>query len=158
MSGKEWGLVFLAEVMANPILLAISLIVGAAVLIISYVTLAVLGLVTAVLFALVGLGLVYLIGKVSSGTLKSHWYIMLIVPLGFVVGLIADRMPLGLSLVPMVSQQYMLMQNDIAGSGAVWVSGTTLVAVAALMVAVLALLMTVKGKKKGFNKLVSKLF
>jgi len=153
LAAKSWGLVFLAEIVANPILLAVSCIAGAILFIISYVTLLLLGLVTAVIFALVGLGLVWLIGKVSAATLSKHWYIMLIVPGAFLIGLAADRMPLGLSMISTVNRMYMLSPNAVSGGEGASLFGPYVVATMALIMAVFALLLQVTGKKSYWRKL-----
>jgi hypothetical protein len=153
LAAKSLGLVFLAQIMANPILLAVSLIAGAVLFIVSYVTLMILGLVTAVLFAMVGLGLVWLIGRVSSETLRTHWYIMLIVPAAFLIGLVADRVPMGLSMIPIINQNYILAPNAVTGGESASLFGPYVVATLALMMAVLALLLQVSGKKNYMRKL-----
>jgi hypothetical protein len=153
LSAKGWGLVFLAQIMANPILLAVSCIAGSILFIVSYVTLLLLGLVTAVLFALVGLALVWLIGKVSAETLRTHWYIMLIVPGAFLIGLAADRIPLGLSMIPLVNQNYLLAPNAVTGGEGSSLFGPYVVATLALLMAAFALLLQVTGKKNYWRKL-----
>ena len=91
MSSKEWMTVGLAAVFANPILLAIVLILGAVAFFTIYLTLAVLGLVSAVIYALFGLCLVWLVGVFSKSFLAKYWQIILIVPLLFALGYVADH-------------------------------------------------------------------
>lgn len=149
MSVKEWGLTFLAQILASPILLAVSLITVAVLFIIAYATLVVFGLVSAVLYGAGGLILIWIIGSASPQTLSDHWYIVLIVPALFIFGLISDRVSsLGLSLVPTIEQGLTLSYNDVATGASVVVYGPYMVAVLSLVASIIALISTILLKRK----------
>ena len=155
MSAKEWGLVGLASILASPLLLGVSLVVVAVLFIVSIATLALLGLISAVILAAVGLGIVWLMGRVTSmAWVGRHWYLALGIVLGFfAVGWLSDHVAgFGLSLIPMVRQNFVLSQNALFGADAT-VSGAILISIISLFVAVLALMLSMKKTKMYLHKI-----
>lgn len=145
LSAKEWGLTFLASVLASPLLLALSLIAVAIIFIVGYITLAIFGLVSAVIYAAFGLGVIWLIGMVDKVALKKYPWIIAIVPILFVFGYIADHLPnLGLSLIPAINQSYVIGRQNIYDGDAVLLFGPYVVAVIAIVMAAVSLILSVK--------------
>jgi hypothetical protein len=120
VSAKQWGLVLFAEALANPILLAIGLIGVAIAFVVGYVVLLALGWVSAVLYGALALGLVCLIGKLSGSFLKSHWYIIAIIPVMAVIGYCSDHVR-SLSMIAPAqwissNPEFALQQASLEGS------------------------------------------
>jgi len=128
----------LGLVMANPIVIAIILIVLAVLFIFFYVTLAVLGLLTAAIFFVAGLGLVFIVASKSPDTIKAHPIIFFFTPIGLgLFGVLSDKIPAmsGLSLT-----------SDIVGSA------TSPIGVAFLFVIIALVMLLVAYKAKGRRK------
>jgi len=128
----------LGLVMANPIVIAIILIVLAVLFIFFYVTLAVLGLLTAAIFFVAGLGLVFIVASKSPDTIKEHPIIFFFTPIGLgLFGVLSDKIPAmsGLSLT-----------SDIVGSA------TSPIGVAFLFVIIALVMLLVAYKAKGRRK------
>ena len=128
----------LGLLMANPIVIAIILIVLAVLFIFFYVTLAVLGLLTAAIFFVAGLGLVFIVASKSPDTIKAHPIIFFFTPIGLgLFGVLSDKIPAmsGLSLT-----------SDIVGSA------TSPIGVAFLFVLIALVMLLVAYKAKGRRK------
>jgi len=128
----------LGLLMANPIVIAIILIVLAVLFIFFYVTLAVLGLLTAAIFFVAGLGLVFIVASKSPDTIKAHPIIFFFTPIGLgLFGVLSDKIPAmsGLSLT-----------SDIVGSA------TSPIGVAFLFVIIALVMLLVAYKAKGRRK------
>lgn len=142
----------LAAVLANPILLAIVLIIGAVAFFTIYLTLAMLGLVSAVIYALFGLCLVWFVGAFSKSFLEKYWQIILIVPLLFALGWIADHSSLlsWLSMAQKINVSSGFGSMSFMDGTYVLMFGPYLVAIAALIAAVAVLSVTVVRMKKKY--------
>jgi D-alanyl-lipoteichoic acid acyltransferase DltB (MBOAT superfamily) len=128
----------LGLLMANPIVIAIILIVLAVLFIFFYVTLAVLGLLTAAIFFVAGLGLVFIVASKSPDTIKAHPIIFFFTPIGLgLFGVLSDKIPAmsGLSLT-----------SDIVGSA------TSPIGIAFLFVIIALVMLLVAYKAKGRRK------
>ena len=128
----------LALLLANPIAIAIILIVLAVLFIFFYVTLAVLGLLTAAIFFVAGLGLVFIVASKSPDTIKEHPIIFFFTPIGLgLFGVLSDKIPAmsGLSLT-----------SDIVGSA------TSPIGIAFLFVIIALVMLLVAYKAKGRRK------
>jgi hypothetical protein len=106
--------------------------------------------VSAVIYGLTALGFVWLIGSFSRQSLEKHWWISLMIPGFFVFGLISDRVSsLSLSVLPnAIGQNIVIAQQNVMDGNAVTVYGPYAVSVIALVIAVIALVMSIKIKKK----------
>ena len=98
----------LGLLMANPIVIAIILIVLAVLFIFFYVTLAVLGLLTAAIFFVAGLGLLFIVASKSPDTVKSHPLVFFFTPIVLgLFGVLSDKVP---------SLSNLSLTGDIIGS------------------------------------------
>lgn len=155
MSYKQWGTVAFASILASPILLAISMICLAVVFIIGYVTLAMFGLVSAVIYGAFGMFILWGIGKYSKSALKKYSWLVAIVPIGFVVGLVADNAPImQMSMLQKINTNVTLVSNEVVGNSVVTVVGPYLIATFALILAMVALLTQTSWFTKHAKKLI----
>ena len=123
--------------MANPIVIAIILIVLAVLFIFFYVTLAVLGLLTAAIFFVAGLGLVFIVASKSPDTVKSHPLIFVFTPIVLgLFGVLSDKVP---------SLNSLSLTGDFVGSAASSIG----IAFMFVVIALVTLLVTYKAKGRG---------
>jgi len=140
-----------AVVIANPIILAITLIFGAVLFFAGYALLVSLGVVSAMIYALFGFGFVWLIGTFSKTALEKHWWLIFIIPVFFVFGWMTDHAVMfsTLSLTGWTSESFVLTQNSWLDGLPVSMTGYLLVGLVAAVSAVMVLgTMLVKTKKK----------
>ena len=124
--------------MANPIVIAIILIVLAVLFIFFYVTLAVLGLLTAAIFFVAGLGLVFIVASKSPDTVKSHPLIFVFTPIVLgLFGVLSDKVP---------SLNSLSLTGDFVGSAA------SSIGIAFMFVVIALVMLLVTYKAKGRRK------
>jgi hypothetical protein len=135
MSEKELlPLGLITALLANPIVVAIGLILIAILFIVGYVFLWAWGLVTAAVFFVAGIFLLFILTRVDKEILKRY-PLLSAIPLGLgVAGYVIDHVP-------------RLSMLSLAGNSSVAVD-SAVVAVIILGIAMLLLVIAVKGKKK----------
>ena len=160
MSAKKSTFALLiGMVFSSPIAIIATGIIFAVVFIASLSFLVFYGLVSALIYGFGAFLLVAFVGLLmGKENLQNHWHSFLafvaLVPAAMLFGWFSDRMgSLGLSLIPMTSQQFALNQNAWDAGTTVMVSGAYVIAFVALGLAIFAsALVYVKSIKKHRRK------
>jgi hypothetical protein len=139
-------------IFSSPLSMAITGIIFALLFIAALSFLIYYGLVSALIYGFGGFLFVGLLGiMMGKEGFEKRWWLALFVPILFFFGWFSDRMgSFGLSLVPFTYQQFALSSNTWDSGEAAMVSGSFIIALVALALAIfaVALLYFKVGKKR----------
>lgn len=153
---KAWYAVLLGVVFSSPVAIIATGLIFAVVFIASLSFLIYYGLVSALIYGFGAFLLTAFVGLLmGKDHLSQHWhsfmFFLALVPIAMLFGWFTDRMGVfGLSLAPVVNEQFMLSQNAWGAGEAIMVSGVYVVALAALALAIFAAALVYfrSGKKR----------